>query len=175
MDHVGGRVVYANSDPLNFGLVYEKTGGQAAAIAYTKNAETGLLERVDIADQTGTDTYYGLFTNADPSGVTHSKEVSLHKPQVEIRPRGGSRIDIQFNLQRAGEVRCELLTLSGRRAAEFFNGRMKKGSYTRSFRFDGGSFGVVANGVYVLKVSIDGVTVSRSRYLHQYSKAGGVR
>ena len=170
LDHVGGQVSYSTADSPNFGLLYE-TGVQAAAMAYTKDAN-GDLTRVDIAAPNG-DVYYGEFTNGPATGVSRNATAGNFSPQALVKPRGGSRIDIHFNLPSAGEVSCELLTLSGRRAATLFSGRMKKGRHTESFRFNHGSGGRIANGVYLFKVSVNGSTVSRSRYLHQNMMTAG--
>jgi hypothetical protein len=172
LDHVGGNVLYSTVDSPNFGLIYE-SGNQAASMAYIKDAD-GNLDRVEIAAPNG-DTYYGLFTNAPAVGVSQSALTKDLSPQAAIVPRGASQIDVRFNLRSAGEVNCELLTLSGRRAVTLYSGRMKQGRHTRTFRFNSGSLRRIANGVYLFKISVNGVTISRSRYLHQSMTAGGVQ
>ncbi|MBN1575666.1 MAG: hypothetical protein JW913_03890 [Chitinispirillaceae bacterium] len=173
LDHVGGAVNYSNADPLNFDLTYQKTGGVAARVAYEKDNE-GHLIKVLVYGQSGAIEYYGLFTTPGVGvkrGVTSGKS----SPQALVKTRGGSMIEVEFNLRSAGEVRCELVTLSGRHAATLLRGRMEQGVQKRRFRFDGGTLRGVAGGVYVVTVSVDGVTVSRSRYLHQNRVMGGVR
>ena len=175
LDQVGGSVNYTSADQMNFDLTYQKTGGLAARMAYEKDGTTGNLSKVSVFDQGGAMQYYGLFRYAG-AGVTHPKSEGLKgSSQALVKPRGGSMIEVSFNLRSAGEVRCDLITLSGRHAATLLRGKMDAGIQKRSFRMDGKSYRGVAGGVYVFVVSIDGVTVSRSRYLHQTQGLGGVR
>lgn len=172
LDLTGDRVIYSNADPLNFGLMYKQSGEQAAAVRYTKDAISGQLRRVDIAGRISSDSYYGLFTYGEPAGVLRIAPKAGKLPQTSIQSRA-SRIDVNFNLQSAGDVRCELLTLSGRRAAVLWSGRIQKGSYSRHFNIDKDA-GLLSEGVYLFKVSVNGEGVSHSKYLYQ-SSAGGFR
>lgn len=174
LDLTGDRVVYSNDDPLNFSLVYGQTGEQAAAVTYTGDAASGQLRRVDITGQSDRDSYYGLVTYGEAIGVSHSGPKAGKLPQVSIQSRA-ARIDVVFNLRVAGNVRCELLTLSGRRAAMLFNGRIPKGSFSHRFNPDEGAAGRLSGGIYLVRVSVNGTVVSHSRYLHHSSRAGGVQ
>ena len=173
LDQVGGSVNYTSADQMNFDLTYQKTGGLAARMAYEKDVN-GNLSKVSVFDQGGAMQYYGLFNS---TGVIRGAKSGGLKgsSQVLVKPRGSSMIEVSFNLRSAGEVRCDLITLSGRHAATLLRGKMDAGIQKRSFRMDGKSYRGVAGGVYVFVVSIDGVTVSRSRYLHQTQGLGGVR
>lgn len=172
LDQAGDRVVYSNTAPLSFGLVYEKTGKQAAAVSYTTDAASGQLQRVDISGQSGTDSYYGLFSYGEV-GISHFIRKAGKLPPASIQSRA-SRIDVKYNLCSAGSVRCELLTLSGRRVAVLFNGTLQPGQYTHHFNLDKDA-GRISNGVYLIRVSVNDEGVLHSRYLHQSSIAGGVR
>jgi hypothetical protein len=174
MDYVGGMVNYTpGADQLNFDLTYQKTGGAAARMAYEKDG-AGNLTKVSVFDQSGAMQYYGVFNS---TGVIRGAKSGGVKgsSQAVVKARGGSVIEVSFNLRTAGEVRCDLITLSGRHAGTLLRGRMEAGIQQRSFRLDGKAFRGVAGGVYIFVVSIDGVTVSRSRYLHQHQGLGGVR
>lgn len=175
MDHVGGAVNYARgADALNYELTYQKTGGFAAHMEYEKDAE-GNLVKVLVLDRNGALQYYGLFST-DGIGVKDRVwRGGGVGSQANVKPRGGSMIEVSLTLRTAGEVRCDLITLSGRHAGRLLEGRMERGIHKRSFRLDGRELRGIAGGVYMLVVSIDGVTVSRSRYLHQNQGWGGVR
>jgi hypothetical protein len=174
MDQVGGYVdARASGGQWSYDLQYQKTGGVAAKIRYEKDDEGNLL-KVLVSDSGGALQYYGVFTN-DGAGVKRPAGASKWGVPAEIRTRGGSMVEVSLNLRTAGEVRCDLVTLSGRRAATLMRGRMNAGVSKRSFRLGGGALRGVAGGVYVFVVSIDGTTVLRSRYLHQNQGVGGVR
>ena len=173
LDLAGERVTYSNTDPLNFDLMYEETGENTASVKYTKDVTNGQLLRVDIIDRYTGNSYYGLFSYGEMIGVSHSglKAGKLHQASIQSR---ASRIEVNFNLRSAGDVRCELMTLSGRRAAMLFSGRVQKGASSRHFNLDKNTGGISC-GVYLLKVSVNGKGILHSKYLHQSSRAGGVR
>ena len=171
LDHVGGLVSYTNANPLEYNLVYASTSAAAANMKYEQDAQ-GNLTRVTITTPAN-EVYYGIFRSS--VGVTRETAVVKNRsPQALVRARGASLIDVDFNLASAGEVRCELITLSGRQAAVLYRGRLDKGSHTRSIRINS-KRRAVANGVYLFVVSVNGVAVSKSRYLHQKTMLGGVK
>jgi hypothetical protein len=172
MDQVGGAVSYSNADPLNFDLTY-KSGASAAKVGYEQDGE-GNLTRVNVTDASGGVQYYGIFTNGIV-GVNHQVSSTRGALPAVVKMRGGALIDVQFNLRTAGNVRCELMTVSGRRASLLYSGNVKAGASTKRFRMDGHGGASVASGIYLMVVSVDGVTVSRSRYLHQNVAGGGAR
>jgi hypothetical protein len=172
LDHVGGLVSYTNASPLEYNLLYASTGTAAANMSYEQDA-SGNLTRVLIATPTN-EMYAGIFTYGEV-GVAHEViEAKNRAPQALVKARGASLVDVDFNLANAGEVRCELITLSGRQAAVLYRGRLNKGSHTRSIRINSKQR-AVANGVYLFVVSVNGVAVSKSRYLHQKTMLGGVK
>jgi hypothetical protein len=171
LDHIGGKVSYSNTDPLNFDLKYQANSATAAKMIYSNDQE-GNLTRVDIADQSGMVQYYGVFLNT--LGVKRSLSASKVAQQTLVKMRGASIIDVNFNLRKAADVRCDLITLSGRLAGTLFSGQLKQGMQKKSLRLDGGAVRQ-ANGVYLFVVSVDGVTVSTSRILYRNQAAGGVR
>jgi len=176
MDYIGGMVSY-NEEPnkLNYTLQYNETGGQAATMVYTKDNE-GNLVGVVVTDQSGKEQYIGKFVNEDV-GATQQLARKGQLKSVAISQRGGSLLDLRINLPNAGNVRCELLTLSGRRVQQLFNGKLKAGYHSRHFRINNGTSGSVSNGVYLVIVSVNGVNVLQERYLHQPAAAsvGGVQ
>ena len=172
LDQVGGMVQYSTADPLNFNLSYQG-GASAAKVAYEQDG-SGNLTRVNVTDASGAVQYYGVFTNGDV-GVKQKAVSPRSVVPAAVTMHGGSQIDVQFNLRTAGDVRCELLTVSGRRASLLYSGHVNAGQSSRRFRIDGTGSGAVASGVYLMVVSVNGETVSRSRYLHQNIAGGGVR
>lgn len=176
MDHVGGQVSYnQTANQLNYTLQYNSNGAQAATMAYTKDAEGNLVEVV-ITDESGKEQYIGKFINHEV-GVKEQRAQKGRLKNVSISQRGASMLDFRINLPNASDVRCELMTLSGRRVQQLFNGKLKSGYHSRHFRISNSTSGKVSNGVYLLVVSVDGVNVLQERYLHQHAVAsvGGVR
>jgi hypothetical protein len=177
LDQIGSPVSYSTADPLNFDLSYKSgasAGTSAAKMGYEQDAD-GNLVRVNVTDGSGAVQYYGKFINGEVSGVGQQQVSTRGVQPAVVKLRGGSCIDVQFNLRTPGAVRCELMTVSGRRASLLYSGSVKAGESTKRFRIDGsGSIGV-ASGIYLMVVSVDGVTVSRSRYLHQNVAGGGAR
>jgi hypothetical protein len=86
-------------------------------------------------------------------------------------------LDLRISLKNAGDVRCDLMTLSGRRVQQLFADKLQAGFHAKHFRVSGAKSGSVSDGVYLVIVSIDGVKVLQERYLHQHASAsaGGVR
>ncbi|MBN1757278.1 MAG: hypothetical protein JW863_03115 [Chitinispirillaceae bacterium] len=173
IDQVGGMVNYETADPLNFDLKYEKSGASAVKVAYQEDEE-GQLERVDVTDDDGALLYYGKFTNAEVAVKQRRKTAGASVPAI-VQRRGGALVDVLFNLPIQRTVRCELMAVNGRRVAELFNGEVKAGVSTKRFRLNEAGVPVAASGVYLLIVSLDGVTVSSSKFLYQHIAAGGVR
>jgi hypothetical protein len=173
VDQVGGTVNYATAGGTNYDLTFSKTGAVAAKMTYEKN-DDGSLRKVTVLDKSGQLQYYGVF--ASGAAVSRPNLRSAQKgAQALVKPRGARQLELQMNLPVAGEVRCELITLAGRSAGVLFAGAVKAGPQNRLLSFDGKNQRRIADGVYMLSVSVDGATVLRSRYLHQSSAIGGGR
>jgi hypothetical protein len=172
LDLAGDRVIYSNVNPSYVGLVYGKSGDHAATVSYMRDSE-GRPQRVDITNKNERDVYYGIFDYGTAIGDSRSGLGGGKLPLVSMRTQA-SRIAVAFNLRSSGEVRCELLTLSGRRAALLYNGRIPKGTFTYHFNPDRDA-ARLSSGVYLIKVSVNGTVVLNNRYLHQSAWSGGVR
>jgi hypothetical protein len=173
MDQIGGTVNYSSSAKPDYELTFQKTGAIAAGMKYEKDSE-GNLNKVSVFDKSGKLQYYGLFTN-DEVGVMQKSQNTRHKSDPAIlKTRGPELLELQLSLEVAGEVRCELITLSGRSAAVLFAARAGAGQQKLQFHVNGNER-QIAKGVYLLTVSIDGKMVVRQRYLHQNGVIGGGR
>jgi hypothetical protein len=173
MDQIGGTVNYSASGKPDYDLTFQKTGALAARMKYETDGE-GNLNKISIFDKSGKLQYYGLFTN-DAVGVIQKNQNSRQKSvQAIVKTRGPEQLELQFSLEAAGEVRCELITLSGRSAAVLFVARADAGQQRLQLHVNGNERRI-ANGVYLLTVSINGKMVVRDRYLHQNSLIGGGR
>lgn len=168
LDHVGGEVSYdATSANNDFSLKYAD-GTFASRIVYTNQAD-GTPIRVDVFNESGVMQYYGTFSTV---GVTKRSSRIGGAPQAVIKHRG-SAVDILLNMTEPGIVKCELLTLSGRVAGVLLNENVPKGHFLRSVSARHNAR--VANGVYLLVVSVNGKVVSSSRYLSEIAITGGVK
>jgi hypothetical protein len=173
MDQIGGTVNYSSIAKPDYELTFQKTSAQAARMKYEKDGE-GNLNKVSVFDKGGKLQYYGLFTN-DEVGVIQKSQNTRHKSdQAIVKTRGPELLELQLSLEAAGEVRCELITLSGRSAAVLFAARADAEQQRLQFHVNGNGRRI-ANGVYLLTVSIEGKMVVHQRYLHQNGVIGGVK
>jgi hypothetical protein len=171
LDHLGGAVSYtpAAANPLLYDLAYQSDNSRAGSVLYETDAQ-GNLTKVNIyTDPNGAPEYYGVFSSV---GVKQQVKSAAVPPQIQIQTRGPAGIDVQLNMGNAGQVKCELMTLSGRVAGVLLDEMVPKGNFLRSFHT--GSQIKAANGVYIFVVSFNGKVVSGSRYLHQ-AAMGGIR
>jgi hypothetical protein len=171
VDQVGGAVSYATTDGVSFDLTFRKTGERAVKMTYEKDG-SGKPTTVSVIDKNGILQYYGVFTNGE-MGVTTPRVRGAGAALVSVVPRGARRIELQAHLTSAGVMRCELVTLSGRIAGTLFSGVVQPGFRKVGIRLEGEGVDRVAEGIYLLTVSVDGVTESRSRYLYQNTVLGG--
>jgi hypothetical protein len=173
MDQIGGTVNYSSSGKPDYDLTFQKTGELAARMKYEKDGE-GNLNKVSIFDKGGKLQYYGLFTNNAVGVVQKNQNNEQKGVQAIVKTRGPEQLELQLSLEAAGEVRCELITLSGRSAAVLFVARADAGQQRLQLHINGNERRIT-NGVYLLTVSINGKMVVRDRYLHQNSLIGGGR
>ncbi len=168
VDQVGGAVRYsAGEEQLSYDLTYKSNGGFAARIEYEKDGN-GNLKMVRVYDKSGELQYYGLFDGVGVRDVGRGgwKDRKVLTEAV-IRSRGIRSVDLLLRLDRGGEVRCDLMTVSGRYAATLYRGKKEAGSHEMTLGIGGKEMRGLGRGVYVLVVKIDGKSVYSGRYLHE--------
>jgi hypothetical protein len=165
LDHVGGEVSYSNADPLNYLLTYSDNTS-AARIQYENDA-SGNLAMVKVYGKNDALQFYGTFSIV---GVKQPVRSLSTAPQALVKTRGSRVIDVELTMKAPGTVKCELMSLSGRRAGVVLNEEVQQGNFLKSIHV--GTHAKVANGVYLLTVSVNGNVVASSRYLHQAARGG---
>jgi hypothetical protein len=174
VDQIGGTLDYTASGNNSYDATFPKTGTPAAKVTYESNAD-GTLRKVTVFNGKGQTQFYGVFTNGSVDIVPPNQPPNRACPAASLRLRGARQLELRLNLPASGEVRCQLTTLAGRAAGTLFNAPVKAGLQKLLVRADGNGSRRIADGVYLLTVSVDGMAVLRSRYLHQNKTTGGTR
>jgi hypothetical protein len=171
VDQLGGRVRYLTDDSLTFTFSYQTAGASVTyVINYEKN-QLGDLAKVTVSDYAQGKLFSGFFSySGSPVKTLRSPDA---KQLASVRLRNAKVLDLGLNLEKPSLVRCCLVSLSGRRAGVLFEGRLAAGSQNKSLRL--GGLGRMAEGVYMLTVSVDGAAVLKTKYLMQHSSLGGVQ
>ena len=167
LDQMGGRVRYRTNDSTHFSFSYSAQGSSVTyTISYEKNPD-GNPTKVTVSDNTG-ESHFGLFKYASTSAKL---SLPMAKgPLAVVRMRSARIIDVGVDLKKSSFVKCDLISLSGRRAGALFEGLFAPGAQHKSLRV-----GSLAQGVYMVIVSIDGVIVTKTKYLYQHSSLGGAQ
>jgi hypothetical protein len=119
----------------------------------------GDLNKITVLDKNGAPAWYALVSHETSGTIRQPGLTALHSSRITaIR----SEIRFKMNLASAGEVRAELFTPSGRRAAVLVDKKMGAGSH--SFAVDGSPFGT---GAYVVRVTIGGLPAVSGRVFLQ--------
>jgi hypothetical protein len=171
VDQMGGRVRYLTNDSLSFTFSYQTAGSSVTyVIGYEKNQQ-GDLAKVTVSDYAQGKLFSGFFSYSDSPVRTLCASGKKQVASVELR--NAKILDLGLNLEKPSLVKCCLVSLSGRRAGVLFEGRLAGGAQSRSLRLSG--LGHLAEGVYMLTVSVDGAAILKTKYLFQHSSLGGVQ
>ncbi len=175
IDQMGGRVRYRTNDPAQYSFSYQDVQNPGSSISYTISYEYDQdkdPKKVIVTNHVPEESYYGVFIYEGVGSMAHFQP----KPSpAAIRIRNARTIDVRLNLEKSSLVKCALMTLSGRCAGLLFEGRLSPGAQSKTIRVGQGGLSRLAEGVYVVAVSVDGATVMRSKYLLQRSSLGGAR
>jgi hypothetical protein len=167
MDQLGGKVRYRTNDSTHFSFSYSAQGSSVTyTISYVKNLD-GNPTKVTVSDNKG-ESHFGIFIYAN-TGVKISRSMAKG-PLVSVRVRSARIIDVGVDLKKPALVKCDLISLSGRRAGALFEGLLAPGAQHKSLRV-----GSLAQGVYMVTISIDGVMVTKTKYVYQHSSLGGAQ
>jgi hypothetical protein len=171
VDQLGGKVRYLTDDSLSFIFSYQTAGSSVTyVIGYEKNQQ-GDLAKVTVSDYVQGPLFSGFFSyTGSPVKALRTLE---KKPLASVRLRNAKVLDLGLNLEKPSLVKCNIVSLSGRRAGVLFEGWLSAGAQSKSIRLAG--LGRLADGVYLLTVSVDGAAVMKTKYLFQHSSLGGVQ
>lgn len=158
LDQFGVPVTYRASGADEYAI--SQRGAAINTMRYEYDGQ-GNPTKISVLDPAGTQLYYGTFSDVGILAPRYNAQRSV--PQVSMR--GNGVLSVRFALARPARVRCELVTLHGRRAGELFSGMFSKGAHQKQVRLTSLSSKRTADGMYVVVLTIDGVVVSRSRQL----------
>ncbi len=165
VDQLGGPASYTKN-----ALEYTFTNGSYThKIAYEYNT-AGQMTKINIFGGDGKLAYFGLLDSSNVGVFSPGSRQKAAYSSVSLR--GSEAISWKFTLDRASKVKCEAMSLTGRRVAVLYSGSLPQGSHSKIFRL--GSSPYLTNGVFVAVMSIDGKPVANTKFIVQ-SIRGGAR
>ena len=166
VDQFGGPVSIASDGDMKYDL---SQGGSVINKMTYENDDEGKLTRVTVSDADNNTLYYGIFSHVVEGVVVSGKKRTLHRA-IEQNRRGA--LILRVSLEKPSAVRCELLSLSGRRIGVMLDKRLPKGAHRQLVPLVSQHSRALAMGVYCVTLSIDGRTVAVERLLVQDREAG---
>lgn len=165
MDQLGGPVSYGTSDPANFDIAQGNSTINKMSYEYDGK---GRLSKVNVNDKSESLLYYAAFSYSD--GVIGSVN-KLKYSFPGIVSKGNNCIELHFTLQVASKVKCDLMSLSGKRVATIFNKDLKMGTYKEAIHFQSAA-PQLASGLYLTSISINGAKLANGKCIVHSSRGG---
>jgi hypothetical protein len=165
VNQLGGAASYSKTSALEYTFL---NGSYTHKIAYEYDA-TGWMTKVNISTGDGKLAYYGLFDVGSGVLSPHDRHATSFS---SVSLRGNDALVWIFKLDHASKVKCEALSLTGRRVAVLYSGNLQPGSHSKIIRT--GSSPYLTTGVYIAVMSVDDVPVANTKFIVQ-SIRGGVR
>jgi hypothetical protein len=164
VDQLGGKVNFKES-----GDNYEvsQNGSAFNKINYEKDG-SGNYNRINISDNSGALMYYALVST---SMSVFSRPVHKTGNQATLYPKGNNCFELKFKVQEAVKVSCDLYSLSGRSIAKLFNKDVAAG-ISKETVWIGKSVPGIANGVYLMSLTVNGKKVLNEKILIQGFSGG---
>ena len=166
VDQFGGPVNIASTGDMQYDL--SQGGSVINKMTYEKD-DQGRFTRVNVSDADNTLIYYGIFSY-DVEGVVAAGKKRAFNPAIEQSRRGS--LILRVSLEKPSTVRCELLSLSGKRVGVMLDTRLSKGAHRQVVPLVSQHSRALAMGVYCVSLSVDGRTVAVERLLVQDREAG---
>jgi hypothetical protein len=159
LDQLGGKVNFKGS-----GDSYEVSQGGTVfnKITYESN-------KINVTDASGALMYYATVKTGTSSAF--SRPILKSGGMLSLISKGNNSFELKFNIQEASAVSCDLYSLSGRNVAKLFNRDYAPGNI-REIISIGNNATNIANGVYLISLTIGGKKVLNEKILIQGSKGG---
>ena len=124
-------------------------------------------KRIEVFDKAGALAYYVELDNV-PVRKTNRK---LSHSLMSIQQRGNNRFVVYMTLSSPSNVSCDLISLSGKKLATLVSKNLVSGSISESVSMNSVIPGL-ADGIYIIDMSIDGKRVYRDKVLANSSGKG---
>jgi hypothetical protein len=159
LDQLGGKVNFKGS-----GDSYEVSQGSTVfnKISYENN-------KINVTDASGALMYYATIKTGTSSAF--SNPILKSGGLISLLSKGNRSFELRFKIQEASVVSCDLYSLSGRNIAKLFNRDYTPGNKKEVISL-GKNVGNIANGVYLMSLTIGGKKVLNEKILIQGSKGG---
>jgi len=129
---------------------------------YTADGEP---ERVNVMDKSGAILYYATFSSAIKTIFQSVKSVTKLDFIVTA-----DKCKLTILLKKESELKACIYSLSGKLVSVPYTGTLKAGIRSVAFRLDQANAKKVASGMYIMRLFVDGLPVSKSK---KYITAAG--
>jgi hypothetical protein len=165
IDQFGSKVTYNKTGEGVYNFTQD--GANINQMKYKYNTN-GNLEKIEVYDNTGANLlYYALFDN-NVGVVSPMAARSVPRPSFTLK--GNGALVWNFTVDHAANVKCEALSLAGRRLAVLFNGNLAAGFHSKILRL--GTIGSLTEGVYMVRMSVDSKPFATDKFIVQHNRGG---
>jgi hypothetical protein len=164
IDQLGGTVNYKQAG--DNGFDFFQGSALLNRISYERDSDG--KTKIKVLNTTGDLQYYATLKT---SGPTHTNiKVPINKTPT-FMAKGSNLYELNFTMQKPTVARCELISLSGRHVATLFNKVYTAGTAKEIVRL-GGNMSHIANGVYLMNLTVDGQRILKEKILIQSNRGG---
>jgi hypothetical protein len=164
IDQLGGTVNYKQAG--DNGFDFFQGSAFLNRISYEKDSEG--KTKIKILNTTGDLQYYATLKT---SGPVHTQIKSFISQIPTLRTKSCNLYEINFTVQKPTIAHCELISLSGRHIATLFNKVYTTGGAKEIVQL-GGKTSHIANGIYLMSLTVDGQRVLKEKILIQSNRGG---
>jgi hypothetical protein len=164
IDQLGGTVSYKQSGDNGFDFYQGSTLFNKLSYDKDNYGRT----KINVLDATGELQYYAILLTSGPI-ATNLKALTNTLPAMMAK--GNNVYELNFTMQKPGAARLELISLSGRHVATLFDRKYDAGAAKETVRLSG-DMSHVANGIYLMSLSMNGKRLIKEKILIQHSRGG---
>jgi hypothetical protein len=166
VDQFGSEVSYTESTTDNFDFF--QNNSQINKMSYEKDGN-GIYRKISVYDNAQKLIYYATIQYDGDVTAVKSQQYPLILPSIHAT--GNNRFEFHFTILKPSLISCELTSLSGRHVGKLFNNKYATGAFNEVISLTK-SMPNIANGVYLMSLSINGRSVSSEKILVQRTKGG---